>query len=279
MSRYVNVATRLWHDEKIRTLSEDARSLFLYLLTSPHGNMCGIFFIPVLYACHDLQWNEQRYRTAMEELENGQVISYDGDIVFIKNFIRYNPIKGPKQAIGAAKRLKEVPTTDLIHEFVKTISKYLTPDTLKVFCKEYGYPIDTLSATLSDTPPIPEAEAEAVTEADTVTEAEAEAEAATSDERLILSCIKGVRGYPYDYAKDLEHIRTLAIDYPQVDILAEVKKWATYKLDKPLQKKSNSRSQLRSWMSKVIEFKGGRVKTHGRDSPTAKDDLAEFIQQ
>ena len=172
MSRYVNIATRIWHDEKIRTLPEDARSLFMYLLTSPHSNMCGIYFLPALYACHDLQWDEPRYRAALAELGSRCVIKYDGDIIFIKNFVRYNPIKGPKQAVGAAKRLKEVPETKLIHDFVKALAGYLTPDALKAFCKEYGYPIDTLSNRVSDTPPIPEAEA------DTDTEAEAEAEGA-----------------------------------------------------------------------------------------------------
>ena len=107
------------------------------------------------------------------------------------------------------------------------------------------------------------------------------ADAPTSAEQEILVCLNGVKGYPLDHMTDLAYIRTLEKDFPDVDIASEVKKWAVYKLDKPLQKKSNPRSQLRSWMSKVIIFdKGGRINAHGRDSPTAKtDDLAEFIQQ
>jgi len=42
-----------------RALPEDARTVFLYLLTCPHGNMCGIFYLPDLYAASDLQWDAE----------------------------------------------------------------------------------------------------------------------------------------------------------------------------------------------------------------------------
>src|SRR5690606_15839110 len=66
-------------------------------------------------------------------------------------------------------------------------------------------------------------------------------------ERECLKLLKAVPGYPFDYGQDLEHLRNLAIDFPTVDIISELKKWRAYKMDHPLKKKSNPRLQLRRW--------------------------------
>jgi hypothetical protein len=70
---------------------------------------------------------------------------------------------------------------------------------------------------------------------------------ASPRERETLNILRGVKGYPFDYRTDLEHIRKLAVDFPDVDILVQARKWATYKLDKPLKRKSNPRLQFRNW--------------------------------
>lgn len=74
---------------------------------------------------------------------------------------------------------------------------------------------------------------------------------ATTSEREMLSVLKSVEGYPIDYKKDLDMLRTFTIDYPKVNMLFELKKWRDYKRDKPLKENSSPRSQLRSWMQKA----------------------------
>lgn len=77
-------------------------------------------------------------------------------------------------------------------------------------------------------------------------------------QREMLHLLKSIENWPFDYTKDLEHIRTLEVDFPQLDLLNEVQRFKTYKLDKPLKKGSNARLQLRNWCAKAVEF--GRVK-------------------
>lgn len=163
MSRYVNIATRIWHDEKFRELPDDAKMLFVYLLTCPHGNMCGLFYLPALYACHDLGWTEERYMATIGLLR--EQVCTDEDVVLIKNFVRYNPIKGSKQAIGAARRLQEVPETSLIVHFLEILKENTLPDDYITFT-------DTLSIpylTSENTPSIPDTDTdtETGTESDT----------------------------------------------------------------------------------------------------------------
>lgn len=73
-------------------------------------------------------------------------------------------------------------------------------------------------------------------------------------EKIILNTIKSVDNYPFDYEKDLDYIRELVIEYPDIDILKQLKKWKTYKIDKPLGKKSNARLQIRNWMTNASKW-------------------------
>ena len=170
MSRYTTVESIIWHDEKFRSLSEDARTLFLYLLTSPHSNMLGIFYLPKLYACSDLQWEPERYQRGIDTLCDTLLIEVDKDIIWVKNYLKHNPIKGPKQITGAVNRLMTLPDTKLIGPFMKNLEKHLLEDDVKLFkelyTKPYRYPIDTLC----DTPSI--ADTDTVTDTDTVSASE-----------------------------------------------------------------------------------------------------------
>ena len=169
MSRYTTVESIIWHDEKFRSLPEDARMLFLYLLTSPHSNMLGIFYLPKLYACSDLQWDPERYQRGIDTLCHTLLIEVDKDIVWVKNYLKYNQIRGPRQVTGAVNRLMSLPDTKLIGPFMKNLEKHLLEDDLKLFkelyTKPYEYPSDTLSDTLCDTPSI--AGTDTVTDTDT----------------------------------------------------------------------------------------------------------------
>ena len=73
----------------------------------------------------------------------------------------------------------------------------------------------------------------------------------TPQEQAILTELASVAKYPFDESKDLEAIRTLASDYPAIDLLAEAKAWRAYKLDVPLVDNSRPRSQFRKWVSNV----------------------------
>ena len=206
MSRYTTVESIIWHDEKFRSLPEDARMLFLYLLTSPHSNMLGIFYLPKLYACSDLQWDPERYQRGIDTLCDTLLIEVDKDIVWIKNYLKHNPIKGPKQITGAANRLMTLPDTKLIGPFMQHLEKYLLEDDVKLFkelyTKPYKFPIDTLSDTLCDTPSIADTDTDTDTVSATATdarEAPAEKPDDVDDEKFNSEIVKEFAiafGYP-----------------------------------------------------------------------------------
>jgi len=93
----------------------------------------------------------------------------------------------------------------------------------------------------------------------------------SQEEIQILNVLRSVDNYPFDYEKDLKMIRSFTLDYPELNILHEVKKWSNYKLDNPLKNKSSPRLQLRNWMDKALEFLSKNTKgVNIRGSPEVR---------
>ena len=142
MSRYAKIETFIWHDDKFQRLTDDARMLFLYLLTSPHGNMCGMFYLPELYAASDLQWAPERYRRGIEALLKASRIAVDGNVIWLKNHVKHNTPRGKNQIVGFVNALEKVPSNSLIKEYVEDLGKHLSEEDYSLFKELYNMPLD-----------------------------------------------------------------------------------------------------------------------------------------
>ena len=126
---YTRVESRFWQDEKMRTVSDDARYLMLYLLTSPHRNIMGFYFLPSPYACFDLGWDEKRFNKALQELLEVGTIKYDphAHVVLIQNYLKHNALENPNQVKSAIDKLDEMPQTPLFKDFLAIIEQFDKP--------------------------------------------------------------------------------------------------------------------------------------------------------
>ena len=152
-SRYIRVASKFWQDEKVKALSDDARLLYLYVLTSPHSNMAGYYVLPKPYVAYDLNWSPERLDKAFTKLLDNRLILYceQSDVILIPNFLKYNPIQNKNQAIGANRRILELPQNGLIDEFItvtKRFAKGLDKEICQGLAKGFG---NTESDTETDT--------------------------------------------------------------------------------------------------------------------------------
>jgi hypothetical protein len=89
----------------------------------------------------------------------------------------------------------------------------------------------------------------------------------TQKERELLQVVKSIRGYPFEYLKDLELLHSLEVDFPKIDLLSELKKYQIGKLDKPLKKSSNPRLQIRNWIEQAEKWRKERT-PDGRNGET-----------
>lgn len=87
-------------------------------------------------------------------------------------------------------------------------------------------------------------------------------EGPTAAEAAVLAELAAVPGYPRDQEKDLALVRALAAEFPDLDLAAEARRWRTYKLDRPLSRRSNPRLQFRNWCEVAAR--------RPRDSPAGK---------
>jgi hypothetical protein len=111
MRDYGKVFTSLWASETFRTMSEDGRSLVLYLLTCPHGTITGTFRLPDGYACEDLQWTAARVAKAFAEtVAKGFANRCETTKwVWVCKYLEWNPPENPNQRKSAAKQAAQIP--------------------------------------------------------------------------------------------------------------------------------------------------------------------------
>lgn len=112
MRDFGKVHTSFWTSSTVRDMSEDARTLAFYLLTSPHGTIAGVFRLPDGYACDDLQWDAQRVQAAFAELQqHGFARRCESTKwVWIVNHFEWNPLDNPNQRKAASKVANMVPS-------------------------------------------------------------------------------------------------------------------------------------------------------------------------
>lgn len=85
---FTKIDQLIWSDTKYKKTSEDGKFLFLYLLSCPHRNIIGLYFLPIQYGAFDLGWENKRFKKVLRELINIGFINYnfETNIVFIKIF-------------------------------------------------------------------------------------------------------------------------------------------------------------------------------------------------
>ena len=74
------------------------------------------------------------------------------------------------------------------------------------------------------------------------------------DESDLISTLEQIADYPLDRAKDLKMYKALQARYPTIDILCSIKDWSISKLGIPLEKNSNSRSQINTWVGNAFKW-------------------------
>lgn len=131
MSRDFNkVSPNVWDSRKFRRLeNDDARLLYLYLLTNKNCNSVGCYVMRSGYGCADLDWQSDRFGKAIDSLCDVGLIAIDSaeDLVLIANFLTFNEPTNAKHAMSTMKTLAALPRSPLrdmrFQELTETIRR------------------------------------------------------------------------------------------------------------------------------------------------------------
>jgi hypothetical protein len=119
--RYANLQTAIWQHRGIKSLTRPQRELYIYLLTSPHGNTAGIYSLSLAYLMDDMGMDAAEAQDALDGLCATGRVMYDSvsAVVLIRDHLEHNPPHGIKQAAGVAAAVKSLPGNGLSGEWVK----------------------------------------------------------------------------------------------------------------------------------------------------------------
>lgn len=277
--RHQTVHTRIWHDEKFRELSDDARLLFFYVLTCPHSNLIGLFVLPKPYIAADLGWLPKRLEKPFRELFQKGFIDYDEktSVIWIRNHLRYNPLDNPNQVKAAIKLIDELPKTRLFQDLAEFLERFGKP-----FLEPL---VERLRERFQERSPKgfgkseKESESEPEKEEDIYTIAPNDAgivSEPSSDSPSPKS--KGPPKIDFDWEngtfqgiteEDLSRWREA---YPAVDIELELRRAAEWLLANPHKRKKNYRRFLISWFSRQQERGGSRPRTSTSETHSGDPD-------
>jgi len=111
MREYGKVYTAFWTSEDVAAMSEDERTLALYLLTCPHGNMLGCFRLPEAYASDDLKWKSERVSKGFSGLiAKGYIYRCErSSWVVILRYLKWNQFENPNVGKAAGKLFESLP--------------------------------------------------------------------------------------------------------------------------------------------------------------------------
>lgn len=104
------------------SLSAEAKLAEVYLLSSPHANMLGLYWLPLPYMARETRLSEERIGAVIEELEDAEMIKYDpaSEHVFVKHFVKTQVLgqndglkANDKQVKAARSIFADLPSTPL----------------------------------------------------------------------------------------------------------------------------------------------------------------------
>lgn len=110
------INSTFWTDSKVADdFSADDRYLYIYLLTSPHNNICGCYEISIKQMAKQTGMSERRCESALRRLEEDHgVVVYDHDSkeVLIPKWGRHNWSTSDKLVKGVEDTAKYIKTPD-----------------------------------------------------------------------------------------------------------------------------------------------------------------------
>ena len=113
MRDFSKISPAVWGSDRFNKLpSDDARYLFMYLLTCEHQTSAGAFRLKDGYATDDLKWDAPRYHVARRQLVEADLIHFDeaASCILITRWFKHNPPMSESHFIGIERQLERLPS-------------------------------------------------------------------------------------------------------------------------------------------------------------------------
>ncbi|TNL51217.1 hypothetical protein [Acinetobacter bereziniae] len=131
MRDYAKISPNFWAGTTGKELRKCPESLIvsMYLISCPHANMLGLFYVPLLYIAHETGLGFEGASKGLRWAENAGFCSYDQDteIVWVHEMARFqiaDQLKpSDKRSIGAQNEYNSLPSNPYLASFYDKYSK------------------------------------------------------------------------------------------------------------------------------------------------------------
>ena len=226
MAVYRQIHISFWQDPFILTLTPEEKYFYLYLMTNSKTSQCGVYEIPKQIMVFETGYNTETIDKLLQKFIGYNKIEYSEETkeILIKNWLKYNSFRSPKVMCCIKEELSKIKHQPF---------KRKTMDSLSI---DSGEEKEKEKEEEEEAPPLD----------------------ITQTEILTLNELKKIKGYKFNYSIELEFIRKLAIDYPNLNVLNQIRSWCARKLDEPLKNKSKPHGQIANWFAKAEEWRRER---------------------
>ena len=127
MARYRKIDVRMWNDRKFRELSDNAKLVFILLLTHPDTTQIGTIRTRVSNLADELRWQRDAMSHAIQEVTLNGMIDADekAGLMVINNFLKYNAPSSPNAFKSWRELIDLMPECDLLDRHVASLKAFV----------------------------------------------------------------------------------------------------------------------------------------------------------
>lgn len=127
MARYRKIDVRMWNDRKFRELSDNAKLVFILLLTHPDTTQIGTIRTRVSNLADELGWQRDAMSHAIQEVTLNGMIDADekAGLMVINNFLKYNAPSSPNAFKSWRELIDLMPECDLLDRHIASLKAFV----------------------------------------------------------------------------------------------------------------------------------------------------------
>lgn len=271
MRDYSAVVPTFWTGKtgrEIRALGPECQVVALYLLTSPHSNMIGLYYLPKLFISHETGLTIEGASKALRSLSEVHFCTYneDSETVFVHEMARYqigaDLVATDKRVKGVENELKKLHNNPLLNAFLKRYAGAYHLD----FDDEDASPIEAPSKPLRS---------QDQDRTGSGQDQEEVPSAATPHGNI--SFVLQMQGGK-QYVVPQEIITAARAAYPLVDVEREIKRAAAWLVSNPAKRKKDAPRFLNNWFKGAQSDAEKNKATSGPAETTGRELTAEDMR-
>jgi hypothetical protein len=116
------ISITIWDDLRFTGLSDSAKLLWLFFLSSSECAIAGVLVASELMVAERMGWTPERVRVTYAELvHKGMSVSWEGRVVWCRNGFKHQPVCGPNAMIPMSTAWRNLPDVSFKHDMWKAI--------------------------------------------------------------------------------------------------------------------------------------------------------------